>query len=79
MRHNYLFESYPDVVGVSEMALMIGCGRNTAYELLREKKIRAIKVGRSFRVPKVEILCFLGMLDETEEIRKQEGEDNYDG
>lgn len=58
--YTLLFPDYPDVVAVDDLCRMLGgIGRKSAYALLRENKIGSIKVGRSYRIPKVNIIRYL--------------------
>ena len=55
-----MFDDYPDVVDVSGLRAMLGnIGRQTAYELLRKGTIKAIKVGKLYRIPKINVIAFL--------------------
>lgn len=55
-----MFVNYPDVVDVSELQSMLGnIGRQTAYELVRKGTIKAIKVGKLYRIPKINVIAFL--------------------
>ena len=55
-----LFSDYPDVVGIEQMCLMLGgIGRKTAYELLHSGEIHFMKIGKSFKIPKVCIIEYL--------------------
>ena len=55
-----MFADYPDVVDVSGLQSMLGnIGRQTAYELLRKGTIKAIKVGKLYRIPKINVIAFL--------------------
>lgn len=38
----------------------LNLGRNTVYELLREGRLRSIRVGRLIRIPEAEIDRFVG-------------------
>lgn len=55
-----MFEKYPDVVSIEQVMEMLSIGRNTAYELLNTGRIRAVKLGRKFIIPKKSIIEFLG-------------------
>jgi len=58
--YRFLFHEYPDVVNVDELCKMLGgIGRKSAYALLREKKIGSVKVGRSYRIPKLSVIRYL--------------------
>lgn len=55
-----MFADYPDVVDVSGLQSMLGnISRQTAYELVRKGTIKAIKVGKLYRIPKINVIAFL--------------------
>jgi len=54
-----MFREYPDVVNVIQLQKMLGVGRNTAYDLLKEEKIQSIRIGRVHKIPKVNIIKYL--------------------
>lgn len=59
-RRDRLFSEYPDVVNVDQMCAMLGgIGKKTAYSLLQDGSIRYIKIGKSFKIPKVSIVEYL--------------------
>ena len=58
--YKMLFTDYPDVVNVEQMCEMLGgIGMKTAYGLLQNGEIRYIKIGKSFKIPKVSIVEYL--------------------
>ena len=58
-----LLKDYPDIMGIEEMSAVLGVSTKTAYKLLREGKITAIKVGRAYRIPKIYLLAYLSVLN----------------
>ena len=58
-----IFRKYPDVVDVPQLCEMLGGSRpvskKTAYRMLNAGKIKAFRIGRSFRIPKVNVIRFL--------------------
>ena len=54
-----MFSQYPDVVSINELMDMLKIGKNTAYFLLREGKIKNIKIGKQYRIPKRYIIEYL--------------------
>lgn len=59
-RRDKLFSDYPDVVNVKQMCAMLGgIGMKTAYSLLQNGEIRYMKIGKSFKIPKVCIIEYL--------------------
>lgn len=62
--YQLLFTEYTDVVNVEQMCEMLGgiCNK-TAYRLLKSGKIKSFIVGRSYRIPKLNILEYLELID----------------
>jgi len=44
-------ESKPILVSVADAARLLSIGRTAAWELIRKRKIRSVKIGRTRRVP----------------------------
>lgn len=62
LKENYslMFTNYPDIVDISQMKKMLGnIGITLAYKLLKEKRIKSIKIGREYRIPKSCIIEYL--------------------
>lgn len=57
-----MFKEYPDVVDVEQMSEMIGISTKTAYKLLRENKIEHFKIGRTYKIPKLNILLYINVI-----------------
>lgn len=53
------FDDLPVVLTVPEAADALRIGRNTAYNLVRCKKLRSVKAGRQLRIPKSALLEYL--------------------
>lgn len=47
-----MFKDYPDILSVKEVAAALGIGKNTAYQLIRDKRIGCKHIGRKIIVPK---------------------------
>ena len=56
---NNIFTNYPDVVSIDDLKKMLHIGRNTAYKLLNENKIKAIRIGKKYIIPKSSVISFL--------------------
>ena len=62
MKESYtlMFTDYPDIVNLVQMRKMLGGISNTlAYRMLREKKIKSKKVGREYKIPKVNVIKYV--------------------
>lgn len=53
-------EQLPLVLRVDDLMPVLKIGRNAAYALVRSGQIKAIRVGNSYRIPRSELLRFLG-------------------
>ncbi|MEG0910060.1 MAG: helix-turn-helix domain-containing protein [Ruthenibacterium sp.] len=54
-----MFNQYPDVLTVKQMTQALGIGKNTAYQLVKDKKIASKRVGRKILIPKPYLIDFV--------------------
>ena len=54
-----MFSKYPDVVSIKELTVMLNVSKNTAYELLKSGKLKSIKIGKQYRIPKQFVIEYL--------------------
>ena len=55
-----MFEKYPDVVSVTELCKMLGgISKKLAYKMLANGEIFSVRVGRSYKIPKVSVIAYL--------------------
>ena len=54
-----MFSSYPDVVTPEDVQHMLRMGRNSVYKLLKEEKIKTVKVGKKYIIPKISVIRFI--------------------
>lgn len=55
-------EQLPLVLRVNDLMPVLKVGRNAAYALVRSGQIKALRIGSSYRIPRSELLRFLGEL-----------------
>ncbi|MGB4092159.1 MAG: helix-turn-helix domain-containing protein [Ruminococcus flavefaciens] len=53
------FKDYPDIISVKQLQEMLHIGKNRARELLHSNEIPYIKIGCTFKIPKVNVIEFL--------------------
>ena len=53
-------EQLPLVLRVDDLMPVLKIGRNAAYALVRSGQIKALRIGNSYRIPRGELLRFLG-------------------
>ena len=54
-----IFKNYPDALTLGEFAEMLGISQKLASKLIRTGEIDAVKVGREYRIAKVNAIRFL--------------------
>ncbi len=54
-----MFKDYPDILTVPQVAEALGIGLKAVYTLVKEKKLGAIRVGRTIKVPKICLIEFV--------------------
>ena len=53
------YDELPLTLRVEGLMPILDIGRNTAYELVRCKKIRSIRIGKQLRIPKDALVEYL--------------------
>jgi excisionase family DNA binding protein len=57
-----VFREYPDVMDVRQVSALLGVSIKTVYKLLRDGSIISLKVGREFRVPKINVMKYIKLI-----------------
>ena len=57
--NNTLFEEYPELVSVSDLMNMLSIGRVLAYRLISDKKVKAVKIGREYKIVKNSVISLI--------------------
>ena len=47
-----MFEYYDTLITPEEAAELLGCGMNTIYKLLKVGKVKAMRIGRIWKIPR---------------------------
>ena len=47
-----MFEQYDDILTIEELCEILMIGRNIAYSLLKNHRIRAFRIGKTWKIPK---------------------------
>ena len=56
------FSDYPDLLDVEQLSNMLGISTKTAYKMLRSGNIESIRIGRDYKIAKINVLKFLNLL-----------------
>lgn len=54
-----MFKEFPDCVSVFELQQMLGIKRTKAYELLKCGAIKSIKIGKDYKISKLNVISYL--------------------
>ena len=57
--YSTVLKDYSEIMSVEETSAALGVSTKTVYKMLKNGTIQNMKVGRSYRVPKVHLLSFL--------------------
>ena len=59
MDHSQMLAEYNDILLPEDVQKILQTGRNTVYTYLAEGKIRSMKIGGKYRIPKLYLLEFI--------------------
>lgn len=54
-----MFTEYPDCVNISQLQSMLGIKRTKTYELIRNKEIKSIKIGKDYKISKLNVIAYV--------------------
>ena len=59
MKYTQMLTEYNDVLLPEDVQKILHTGRNTVYNYLSEGKIRSLKIGGKYKIPKLYLLAFI--------------------
>lgn len=65
--YNVVLKSYPDVMNVRQVSEILDVSTKTVYKQLKNGDLQYIKVGREFRIPKIAILKYFKIINNSED------------
>lgn len=54
-----MFREYPDILTIPQVAQALGICTKAAYALVKKQKLGAIRIGRTIKVPKEQLVEFV--------------------
>lgn len=54
-----MFDSYKDLLDITDIQGALGIGRTMAYRLIKDGKIRHLRIGKTIKVPKLYLVDFV--------------------
>lgn len=58
-----VLEDYKDVLTCKQVAEILSISPATVHELIGKGSLYAVKVGKNYRIPKIKVLEYLGILE----------------
>lgn len=59
-QYSKMFSNYPDIIDIEQMRDMLGgISRTLAYRLIKENEVKAMKIGRQYKIPKANIISYI--------------------
>ena len=55
----YLLEEYKDVINIKDLCEILNIGKNTSYNLLKNKDIPNRRLGKKYIIPKFGVIEYL--------------------
>jgi excisionase family DNA binding protein len=68
MREKEILRDYGDILLPKDVQQILQVGRNTVYKLLEDGTIKSIKIGNSYRIPKLNLAEFMYPDETTKEV-----------
>lgn len=62
--YSIMLKGYPDVLDISQMCEILGVSTKTGYKILKDGQINFLKIGRTYKIPKVHIISYLRMTEQ---------------
>ena len=62
--YTLFLKDYPDVLTTKDLQSILGISGKTVFRLLHSGQIKSIKIGRNFRIPKINLLQYLGLVQD---------------
>lgn len=62
----YILCEFPDILNVSQVSVILGISTKTVYRLLNEGSLASLKVGRAFKIPKLNVLQYIKVVNRAE-------------
>ena len=59
--YRIMLRDYPDVMNIEQVSQILGVSTKAGYKLIRNGQLCCLKVGRTYRIPKVHLLEYLGI------------------
>ncbi len=57
--YKIMFANQPDILTVAQVQQILGTSRHFAYDLITEEKLKALRIGNAYKVPKICLIDYV--------------------
>lgn len=57
--YRIMLRDYPDIMNIEQVCQILNVSTKTGYKLIRDGQLCCLKVGRTYRIPKVHLFTYL--------------------
>ena len=61
--YKVMLKPFPDILNVIQLSQILNVSVKTTYKILQENKIDSIRIGRAYKIPKVNVIQYLLKLE----------------
>ncbi len=58
-----ILTDYPDIISVKQLKDILSIGNNSVYDLLDNGIIKGLRWGRTWKIPKINVIAFMNQLN----------------
>ena len=59
MKDSTFYSNFGDILSVRDVGALLGCSRQYVYTLIEAGSIRALRIGKGFKIPKSSVIAFI--------------------
>jgi excisionase family DNA binding protein len=60
-----ILRDYPDILDINQLSMILSVSKKTVYGILKRGDIDSLKVGREYKIPKINLLKYLRIVGKT--------------
>ena len=57
--YRLMLQEYPDVMNIEQVSVVLGVSTKAVYGLIKDGHLSVLKIGRTYRIPKIRLVAYL--------------------
>ena len=57
--YRLMLQEYPDVMNIEQVSEVLGVSTKAVYGLIKDGHLSVLKIGRTYRIPKIRLIAYL--------------------